>query len=91
MRSIKAANKQEVIDLAMQGSGSIDAVLDMCLKNDTSLTEDVTNGQSFLTADMRNKFVTQHFETERVKPSSAPGDLPDGIGFWIIGLDFKVS
>lgn len=91
MRNITVRNGQDVVDLSIQHSGNAEAAFDLCLQNDISLTEELENGQQMLQTDVVNKFVTQHFKTEEIAPASDAGQIPAGIGIWIIGIDFKVS
>lgn len=91
MQNISVKNGQTATDVAIQHAGSAEAVWPFCIENNLQITERLINGQLLKKPEVANRFVCQHFVTEKVAPSSIAEPLPAGIGYWIIGYDFKIS
>lgn len=85
---------QTLLDVAVQNCGSADALINLALLNDKSLTEDVPAGTSLLLPDV--------ISTEVVKKLKPYGNVPvtyidetivgaEGIGYWFIEQNFVVQ
>lgn len=78
---------QSISDIALQGVGDIDAVIDICVNNDLSVTDE---GKKEISAGgVINKKAVEVLNINT--PATAAGQIPEGIGVWRIGLDFKIS
>lgn len=51
MRSIKATYNQTIIDLALQGAGNVDLLLQTALLNGVSITDEIVAGNVYATPD----------------------------------------
>jgi hypothetical protein len=66
-------NNQSVLDLSVQHSGSVSAVLEMCVLNDYSLDEIITPGQTVKLAKTDYGFdkVAAYFKANKIEPATA--------------------
>jgi len=91
MPSIK--RHQTLLDFATQWTGSAQGLIQVALLNGLSPTDDIAPGTALLTGeviDFKNstyntgaEIATNRFFTETA--------VNEGIGYWIINLNFKVS
>lgn len=94
---ITVADRQSLWDIALQTCGSIEAVFELAEANGLAVTDALTPGQviAYSPDSIRNKQVVQHYANHRVIPSTAIAEestiLPEGIEYWNIELDFKIS
>lgn len=93
---ITAADRQSLFDLSLQVCGSIEAVFELAKVNGMSITDALAPGGVEYNADgIRDKQVVQHYANNHVIPSTAITEeskiMPEGVEFWSIELDFKVS
>ena len=91
MQNISANNNQAVIDIAVQHAGSAQAIVDVCVDNNISATDNIANGQQLLISKTRNKNVVNYLKSENIKPASDAAETPAGIGVWALDVDFKIS
>lgn len=91
MQSIRVRERQEVIDIAMEHVGAVESVIDLCIQNDLSVTEQLISGQQLKNPGLKNKWVSQFFNSERIIPVSSAGIVVQGIGSWAVSIDFIVS
>jgi hypothetical protein len=87
MSRIIQNDDQSISDIALQGVGDIDAVIDICVNNDLSVTDETRKEISAV--DVNNKKVVELLNINT--PATAAGQIPEGISVWRIGLDFKIS
>ena len=94
---IAVNDRQSLFDIALQTCGSIEAVFELAEANGIGVTDPLVAGQviEYGADNMRNKLVVQHYVNYHVIPSTAitPESkiMPEGIEYWNIELDFKVS
>lgn len=94
---VAAGDDQGLIDIAMQECGSIEALFHLSVLNKRSITDDLIVGTQYKKPDVINKKVAGVFADEH-KPASntaVPEELLppplEGIDYWYIEIDFKVS
>jgi hypothetical protein len=98
MKTIKILPGQTLIDLAIQELGDPSRLIEIAVLNNASPTEELAAG-SFINVpdyDLSMRSTVNLFSTPSNAPSSADIDnefvtKEEGIGYWIIGNDFKVS
>lgn len=84
---------QTLLDFAVQFTGSFEGLIQVAILNNLSPTDDTPVGENLLvgeTIDIKNAYSSLKNEI------STEGRLQEdlrlqGIDYWIIGLDFKVS
>lgn len=91
MASILIRDRQAVIDIAMQHHGSAEAVHELCLTNDISITQPLTTGRQMKAAAVKNAYVVKIYTADGIIPVSSTEPMPGGIGYWAIGLDYIVN
>lgn len=90
---------QSLLDLAIQHTGTAENAFDLALQNNRSITDDLEAGESIeFTAYgiQQNKDILNYYSAKRLQPATAVIMLPEeerleGIGYWTISVDFKVS
>lgn len=79
----------------MQYSGSAETAFAMAMQQGIALTDDLETGALLPKPRIMHPDIVELYRVERCVPCSILylPDLPkkQGIGYWIIGLDFKVS
>jgi len=92
MPVIKTRSRQNILDIAIQEQGDVSAAFDLALSNGFSLTDDPNIGTEVQTASAKNKEIVKFFNTELKNPASRDGVIINkGVGYWRVGIDFKVS
>lgn len=93
MKTVTVLQGQSLLDIAVEHTGSISAVFDIARLNNKSITDLPIPGEQ-LNVDNRNvvKRVLDYYAKNNIHPGTA-GDVTSegGIGYWKIGIDFKVS
>lgn len=95
--NITAADRQSLFDLSLQVCGSIEAVFELAKVNGMSITDALVPGQvvEYNADSIRDKQVVQHYANNHVIPSTALPEeskiMPEGVEYWSIELDFKIS
>lgn len=88
---------QNIIDVAMQHVGAAEAAYDIAIINGLELTaEDELPGREIVIGEVVNKKVVRYFENLKTVDCTTIRNLNaqifnQGIGYWRIGYDFKVS
>ena len=90
---------QSLLDLAIQHTGTAENAFDLALQNNRSLTDDLEAGESIeFTAYgiQQNKDILNYYTAKNIQPATAVILPPEeerleGIGYWTISVDFKVS
>lgn len=98
MTQIVALNDQTLLDVAIRHCGSMDALVDISILNNMSITENPKAGQIILlpTKDYGNQEVVNYFVLHKIEPATGINNeamvfLTElGIGEMKIGTDFKV-
>lgn len=90
--------KQNLLDLALQECGDVRAVFDIALANNISVTDVLFAGMEltipeseFTQTQIRNYYLGKgrRVATEYTSEQIAP--IPEGIGYWMINIDFIVQ
>ena len=89
---------QSLLDIAIQHTGAVENTFAMAVANGLSLTDDLPAGTEIKLPDSVNKDsdVLNYYSAKRLQPATAVTLLPEaerleGIGYWAISVDFKVS
>ena len=91
-------HNQSILDLAIQHTGSVENAFILALQNGKSLTDDLVAGeQLYLENTKNNKDILSYYQSKKLQPatgvSHTGGSLLQlqGIGYWVIQTDFKIS
>lgn len=90
-------DRQSLLDMALQTSGSMEAVFALAAINDTSLTAVLPDGRTLQTVSVENPSIVNRYATEKIYPATAlsPEEetalTQEGIHFMGIEIDFIVS
>ena len=95
---ITILHNQSLLDLAVQHTGAVESVFAIAVANGLSLTDDLPAGTEIKLPDSVNKDsdVLNYYTAKRLQPATAVILPPEeerleGIGYWAISVDFKVS
>lgn len=91
MQVIIVSELQNMMDVALQNTGSLEATFDLAVLNNISVTEDLAAGSDMFYETVVNKAVVAAFNTKPATRDVAPQLLPGGIGYMQIMTDFIVS
>ena len=91
-------HNQSLLDIAIQHTGAVENTFAIAVANGLSLTDDLPAGAEIKIPDSANKDndVPNYYTTKSLQPATAVIMLPEeerleGIGYWVIQTDFKVS
>lgn len=87
---------QTLLDFSVQWSGSVEGLITLALSTGTSPTDDAVPGAQLpvipiLDAKVAGSFASSGNEIATANKQVAGPPQPEGIGYWIIAQDFKVS
>jgi len=89
---------QNLLDIAIQHSGSVEAAFDLASINGLSITDAVAAGSNVAIASIASQPVVDFFSVNEIKPATGITDIniaqtisDEGIEFWAIEEDFIVS
>lgn len=97
---ITALHNQTLLDVAIRHCGTVEAVADIAILNNISITQDLIPGQliELPNKDYGNQEVVNFFASNKIDPATALTDEHtaltegnSGIGFWEIGNNFIVQ
>lgn len=94
---VKPLDRQSLIDVAIQTSGSVEAAFDLSAKNDVAISQELAPGAELETVAAVDKTVLSRYEARNIRPATelSAADLEavpyGGIGFMGIEIDFIVS
>jgi len=63
-------SQQSLFDIAIQTSGDASAAFELALKNDISLTDDLTMGQELIFAAVFEKPIYNYYKNRELKPAT---------------------
>ena len=98
--SIIVQSHQNVLDLAIQEYGSAESAFDLALKNNLSVSDDLKPGKVLELPESiyKDTDVAGYYENKRLQPATALSQAfykatkeKEGISYWAINIDFKVS
>lgn len=98
MAKIVPADRQSLLDIALQTSGSIEAAFALAEQNNLSITDPLQIGSEIEMVEIVNNMVAERYALQGIHPATAltdgkatpPGTL-GGIGYMAIEVDFVVS
>ena len=89
--------RQTLLDIALQTSGSVEAVMELAKQNGLSITDELSDGQVLEVKEVKDVAVVSHYEINCIVPATEASDEErsamayEGIGFMAIENDFVVS
>lgn len=90
-------DKQNLLDMSLMGSGSIEAVFAYALLNNKSITDDIF-GSDIKTLPIINLDVYNFYRFQTIRPASGGNvnidfipEAPEGVDYWIIANNFITS
>ena len=97
--NIVVLHHQSFLDLAIQHTGSVENAFILALQNGKSLTDDLEYGEALNlepTTINQNKDILSYYQSKKLQPATAvilppEAERLEGIGYWVIQTDFKVS
>ena len=91
-------HNQSFLDLAIQHTGSVENAFVLALQNGKSLTDDLVAGeQLYLENTKNNQDILSYYQSKKLQPATGVSHTGgsslqlQGIGYWVISNDFKVS
>ena len=91
-------HNQSFLDLAIQHTGSVENAFILALQNGKSLTDDLVAGEQLTLENTKNnKDILSYYQSKKLQPATGVSHTggsslqPQGIGFWVISNDFKIS
>ena len=93
MGTVMVKERQTLLDIALQTSGSVEAVMELAKQNGLSITD----GQVLEVKEVKDVAVVSHYEINCIFPATEASDEErsamayEGIGFMAIENDFVVS
>lgn len=94
---VTVLHNQSLLDVCLQHTGSIEGVFELAMNNNLSITDDIQVGKILnlpegITTD---KDILNYYKAKNIQPATAiieqTEEKLEGIGYWAIGVDFKVS
>lgn len=84
---------QSLVDVAIQWSGSAQAVFDLAVLNNVSITDQLSAGDMLLKALPHNQRIADYYKTKGLTPSTdiVFSKQPEGMEHWALEIDFKIS
>ena len=81
-------------DIAVREAGSIEALVEMAIKNDISITDKMTVGSFWQKPSSANKRVMNYYNINNIYPATATepdGKNFGGIGYMAVDITFLIS
>lgn len=94
---VKVKDRQSLLDMAVQTSGSMEAAFGLAAANGVSLTDTLADGQVLDTMAAENADTVRRYSVQAIQPASALSEeemaalAQEGINFMGIEIDFVVS
>lgn len=94
---MRVSERQSMFDVAMQTSGSFEAVFELALLNGISITDELVAGQLLQLPAVLNSDNVNYYALKKIVPETVGTEIDEslpvleGIGYWAIGVDFVVS
>lgn len=85
---------QSLVDFSIQHCGDATAVFDLAIENNLSITDELESGAELTITSAVEQQIVDFFANKNIIPATEEKeeDKPlTGIGYWRIGVDFKVS
>ena len=91
-------HNQSFLDLAIQHTGSVENAFVLALQNGKSLTDDLVAGEQLSLENPKNsKDILSYYQSKKLQPATGVSHTGgsslqlQGIGYWVISNDFKIS
>ena len=91
-------HNQSFLDLAIQHTGSVENAFILALQNGKSLTDDLVAGeQLYLENTKNNKDILSYYQSKKLQPATGVSHTGgsslqlQGIGYWVLGYEFKIN
>lgn len=94
---VKVKDRQSLLDIAVQTSGSMEAACDLAAANGVSLTDTLQDGQVLDTVPVVSAETVRRYSVQQIEPATALSAeelsalAQEGINFMGIEIDFIVS
>ena len=91
-------HNQSFLDLAIQHTGSVENAFVLALQNGKSLTDDLVAGEQLSLENTKNdKDILSYYQSKKLQPATGVSHTVgsslqlQGIGYWVLGYEFKIS
>lgn len=97
MGTVMVKERQTLLDIALQTSGSVEAVMELAKQNGLSITDELSDGQVLEAVEVKDVAVVSRYEINCIFPATEASDEErsamayEGIDFMVIENDFVVS
>lgn len=98
MASVIVIDRQNLLDLALQEYGNVQAVFDLAMANGLDITDELTPGQEITLPESQytDKDVLNFYKTRDIRPVTAKPliDLEhslEGVSYWAIEDNFTIQ
>jgi hypothetical protein len=93
MQRITVRNNQTLLDLSLQTTGSVEEAFNLALANGLGITDEVATGTLLARTDVVDEMVVEQYTADRIIPATGitVEQLLEGIDYWAINIDFKIS
>lgn len=94
---VKVKDRQSLLDMAVQTSGSVEAAFDLAAANGVCLTDILADGQVLDTVATKHADTVRRYSVQGIQPATALSEeemaalAQEGINFMGIEIDFIVS
>jgi hypothetical protein len=89
---IKVLDGQDLLDIAIQQYGTVEAVFEIAAANGLSITNTPETTATFRIPDaVTNAKVVKYYADNRIVPATGNSIIEGGIGWWAIEYEFTVS
>lgn len=94
-QKITVLNGQNLVDIAIQHTGSVESVVELAVANDISITQQLTAGSTLNSVPEKDERIVDYYAVRNLSPATTASDRNAtrrrGIGNMTIGQDFKVG
>lgn len=96
--NIVVLHHQSFLDLAIQHTGSVENAFVLALQNGKSLTDDLMAGEQLSLENPKNNTdILSYYQSKKLQPATSVSHTGSsslqlqGIGYWVLGYEFKIS
>ena len=97
MGTIIVKDRQTLLDVALESSGSVEAAMELAILNGRSLTSELIDGDRLTSVEVVDAKVVERYSAECISPATevaVEGKLTmsyQRIGYMAVGVDFEVG
>ena len=91
-------HNQSLLDLAVQHTGTSENAFVLALQNGKSLTDDLVAGEQLTLKNTKNnKDILSYYQSKKLQPATGVSHTGgsslqlQGIGYWVLGYEFKIN